>query len=392
MYVPRRLAATLKKALDLFPSVLVTGPRQSGKTTFLLHEFGQRCDYVNFDDPMERNFALSDPNGFLDRFTKKPVILDEIQYAPELLPYIKMRIDHERDRAGRWLMTGSQQFALMRNVSESLAGRVAVLELLPFSLLEHKNDSLGSLFWTGRYPEPALTPEKRDLWLKSYIQTYLERDVRQVQNIRDLRMFETFLGLCAARHGQVCNMAGLSRDAGVSLPTAKAWIGVLEASYVLCLVPPYFKNYGKRLVKSPKMYFPDPALACALTRQPSPDAALAGALAGPLFEGLVISEAVKVFTLGGRKPDIFYWRSHGGLEVDLLLQIHGKLHPVEIKLTATPGPGHIKPLGAFKELAGDDAANTGILVCRAKEKTRLPHGNLALPWQEFPTWLQEELG
>src|SRR4051794_23006487 len=208
VYLPRRLTSILSSALSQFPSVLVTGPRQSGKTTFLLEEFGQGARYVSLDDPLERGFAASDPNGFLDRFPEERVILDEIQYAPDLLPYLKIRIDRDRHRYGRWLLTGSQQFQLMANVSESLAGRIALLDLLPFSLLELPagERTLASVVWNGSYPEPALDPAKRDLWISSYVQTYVERDVRQLLNVQDLRTFEMVLGLCAARHGQELNV------------------------------------------------------------------------------------------------------------------------------------------------------------------------------------------
>ena len=326
MYVPRDLAPTLGEALAQFPSVLVTGPRQSGKTTFLLEEFGRGARYLTLDDPLERGFAASDPNGFLDRFPEDRVILDEIQYAPELLPYLKIRIDRDRQRTGKWLLTGSQQFQLMANVSESLAGRIALLELLPFSLLETRgvrSPDLASVLWNGSYPDPVLHPEKRDLWIASYIQTYIERDVRQLLRVQDLRTFETVLALCAARHGQELNVADIARAAGVSQPTVKTWVSLLETAYIVRLLPPYFENFGKRIVKSPKLYFLDSALACSLTRQPGGEAALAGAMGGSLFEGLIVSEAHKVFALRGRRPDLYFWRSHDGLEVDLVLRLPG---------------------------------------------------------------------
>lgn len=394
MYLPRLLGETLAHALETFPAVLVTGPRQSGKTTFLKREFGAGAGYVTFDDPLEREFARSDPRAFLDRFGDGPAILDEVQYVPELFPYLKMRIDDQRRRYGRWLLTGSQQFGLTAGVSESLAGRIAILELLPFSLLETaeaRPADLPATVWNGSYPEPALYPEKRDLWISSYLRTYVERDVRQLHNVRDLRTFETFVALCAARHGQEVKMAALSRQVGISQPTVKAWLGVLEAAYLILLLPPYFDNFGKRVIRSPKLYLHDSALACALTRQPSAEAALAGAMGNALFEGLVVSEAFKVFALRGRRPDLFFWRSHDGLEVDLLLRLGNRLVPVEIKLTSTPNPRHFRPLERFRELAGDRAAGEGLLVCRVPEARSLPWGNLALPWQAFPAWLDEHL-
>jgi hypothetical protein len=393
MYLPRLLRPALDRALEQFPAVLITGPRQSGKTTFLREELGASAGYVSFDDPLERDFARSDPDGFLDRFGEGRAILDEIQYVPELLQHLKLRIDRDRRNYGRWLLTGSQRFQLMAGVGESLAGRIAILELPPLSLLETPGRAEGPLepvIWNGGYPEPALEPEKRALWLSSYLQTYVERDVRQLSNVQDLRAFETFLALCAARHGQELNQADLARSAGVSQPTVKSWLGVLEAAYVALLVPPYFENLGKRVVKSPKLHFLDPALVCALTRQPSAEAAVAGAMGGALFEGWVVSEAYKVLALEGRRPDLYFWRSRDGLEVDLLIRAAGRLLPVEVKLTATLTPRHLQPLEKFRALAGD-AADAGVLVCRVGERRPLPGGNLALPWREFPGWLRERV-
>jgi predicted AAA+ superfamily ATPase len=395
MYLKRQLAQTLKRALQQFPAVLVTGPRQAGKTTFLHNETGEGFAYVCFDDPVERSFAVADPIGFLDRFGDKPAILDEIQYVPDLLPPLKLRIDRQRQRNGHWQLTGSQQFHIMRNVGESLAGRVAILDQLPLSIGELKDRaplSLEAFFWSGCYPEPALYPEKRDLWLRSYVQTYLERDVRQLQNIRDLRAFEQFLALACARHAQEFNSAFFSRETGITLPTARSWVGVLEASYLIYLLPPFFNNLGKRITKAPKLYLLDPAIVSYLTRQPSGEAALAGAMGGALFEGLMIVEAVKAFTNAGLKPTIWYWRSHDGLEVDLILQLGAKLVPAEIKLTTTPAVPHLNCLKRFRALAGEELCEPGILLCRVAEQQPLPFGITALPWQDFPGWLAERIG
>lgn len=393
-FLPRRLTSTLREALDSFPAVLVTGPRQSGKTTLLREELGADSDYVTFDDPLERDYARSDPEGFLDRFERRRAILDEVQYVPELFQYLKIRIDRDRDLRGRWLLTGSQHFGLMARVTESLAGRVAILELLPLGLPElppeERTDAQRAI-WLGGYPEPRLHPAARDLWMRSYLRTYVERDVRQLQNIQDLRAFETFVALCATRHGQELNRAALSREAGISQPTVKSWLGALEAGYLVWLLSPYFENFGKRVVKSPKLYFLDPGLACTLTRQPSAEAALAGAMAGALFEGLVVSEAVKVLAHAGRRPELYFWRSQDGLEVDLLVPVASRLLPVEIKATATPTARHAQPLDRFRRTAGRAATEQGLLVCRIQEARPLPGGHRALPWSEFPGWLEERL-
>jgi predicted AAA+ superfamily ATPase len=303
-----------------------------------------------------------------------------------------MSIDKNRNKAGKWLLTGSQQFHLMKNISESLAGRIAIFELLPFSLIEYPaKKKIDDLIWNGGYPEPSLNPEKREVWISSYIQTYIERDVRQLQNIKDMRIFESFIGLLAARHAQVFNASILSRECGISVPTIKSWLSVLEASYLCILLPPYYKNYGKRLVKSPKLYFIDSAIVCELTRQPDKSSAISGAMAGALFEGFIVSETIKIFSNAGKKRDIFFWRSHDGLEVDLIIQLHKKLYPVEIKLTATPSVGHLQAIEKFKLLSEKDASGTGLLVCATEKVINMPGNNIALPYFKFSEWLKSQL-
>ena len=389
MYIPRDITKVYQSAIRQFPAVLLTGPRQSGKSTFL-KKVSSNIPYLSFDDPLNREFAIQDPNGFLDQFEGKPVILDEIQYVPEILQYIKIRIDSDR-KPGIWTMTGSQQFSLMKGISDTLAGRIAILELLPFSMKENKvlQKTLIDNIWTGLYPEPACYPQKRELWIKSYIQTYLERDVRQMGNINDLRAFEMFINLCAAYHSQEFHPADLARDCGVSQPTIKAWSRVLERSYLTIMLPPFFKNYGKRIIKTSKLYFLDPSMACFLTRQPSGEAALRGNLGGSLFEGLILSDVWKTYYNAGKKPPAFYWRSQGGLEVDLIIQASGKFWPIEIKMTSTPSGNHMKPINSFKDLAGEEAGDTGILVCNVDKKRKLPGNNIAMPWFIFSDWLME---
>lgn len=396
MYISRRISDVFKKTLNSFPSILITGPRQSGKTTFLLHELKKTSDYVSFDDPLERDFALRDPNGFLNRFTKKHVIMDEIQYVPHLFSYLKILIDKHRSKNGRWILTGSQQFQIMKHVSESLAGRIAILELLPFNMEEtsridkkHKNKKnwLENRIINGSYPEPYIHPQKSDIWIRSYIQTYLERDVRQLQNIKDIGTFQSFLGLAAALHSQLFNSATFSRKIGMSLPTIKSWMSILSASYLCYFLYPWFKNYGKRLIKTPKFYFLDSAIVCALTRQPDAHSSIYGSMGGALFEGFIVSETVKVFTSKGQRPNIFFWRSHDGLEVDMLIHTRGKIYPVEIKLSSTLNPNYTQSIQKFKTLAGSDSADTGIVVCRVDKKINLPFNNIAIPWQHFSHWL-----
>ncbi len=373
--------------------VLVTGPRQAGKTTFLRAEAGADAAFVSFDDPAQRELARVDPVALFDSLNGRSAIFDEVQYVPELLPRIKRIVDDDPERYGRFLLTGSQQFGLMAGVSESLAGRVAVVDLLPFSVLELEQAgerSLAEFVWTGGYPDPALHPAKRELWLSGYLQTYIERDVRQVRDIQDLRTFEGFLALTASRHGQELNLANLCRDIGITIPTARAWISVLAASWLVALLPPWHVNLGKRVVKAPKLYFLDSALVCALTRVGSPEAALAGPLAGPLFEGVVVSESMKLFAAAGRRPALWHWRAQDGLEVDMLVEVGGRLIPVEIKVTATPTARHADSLQRFRRLL--PSAEPGFVVCNCAARQPLGGGVEAIPWKLWSEMLAGWLG
>ena len=395
MYIKRTISRVLLQACKQFPAVLVTGPRQSGKTTLLQEELGPLgYAFVSFDDPVVREFALQDPNGFLDGFKDKALVLDEVQYVPELFSYLKVRIDADRARYGRFVLTGSQQFQMMRNISDSLAGRVAILELLPFALEELGEriaPTAAEQIWRGGYPPVVLNPDVRELWLRSYLSTYLERDVRQLQNIRDLGQFQSFLTLCAAMHGQEVNLARLSRQCGVSQPGARQWLDVLTASYIVQSVPPYHNNLGKRVIKSPKLYFLDSALAAELTRQPSADALWTGPMGGAFFEGWVVTETIKFWNARARRPDIYFWRSHDGLEVDLIIESRSRLHAIEVKQTATPSMHHIGGLHRFRSLAGSDAVGSLALVCNVREPTPLANGVTAIPWHAWPHWMRENL-
>lgn len=390
MYVQRALSDAMRRASSQFPAVLLTGPRQAGKSTFLRHEFPDAA-YLSFDDPIERQFAQEDPNGFLNRFAERMIILDEVQYVPDLFPYLKIRIDRDRERYGRYLMTGSQQFQTMTRVSESLAGRVAILDLLPFHVLEMAEIgdlSIEEHLWRGGYPEPALAPEKREFWLSSYIRTYIERDIREITAVQDIGLFQTFLGFAAAAHGQELNIARLATACGISQPTCKRWLAILEASFLVLFLKPYHRNLSKRLIKSPKFYFLDPAPVAYLTRQADPGSLFAGAMGGAFFEGFIITETYKILSSRNVNVALSFWRSHDQLEIDLIIEKDGVVWPVEIKKSATPSAQFATGVLKFKELHEPVAkVGTPQVVCMVAERRPLPGGVEAVPWREYLAWI-----
>lgn len=357
-YLKRSLEPVVLRAAREFPSVLLTGPRQSGKTTLLKNVFGSQYRYVSLELPDARAVAAEDPRGFLAA-NPSPVIIDEIQHVPDLLPYIKDKIDNERDRTGQYILTGSQNLLLSERTSESLAGRVAVLRLLPLSnreialrpdtplAWERQNVSnpqadteyleTWSNFLRGGYPELVTQPERDlHLWHSSYVQTYLERDVRTLRQIGDLTQFQNFLRVLAARSAQLLNITSISRDLGVAVNTIKAWVSVLEASYQIVVLRPYFANIGKRLVKTPKIYFSDVGTLCHLVGLKDPEHAAAGPMGGVILETAILSEVVRTLTHRGMEPQIYFWRTLAGTEVDFVVKTNAGLVPIEVKLSTTP--------------------------------------------------------
>ncbi|HAA04982.1 MAG TPA: hypothetical protein DCZ69_13160 [Syntrophobacteraceae bacterium] len=351
-YIPRDIEDQLFGLLRAFPCLVVTGPRQSGKSTLLIHKLPD-YRYATLDDPLARERASSDPAFFLDSLGERAII-DEIQYAPGLLSYVKMIVDQHREQRGRFVFTGSQQFAMIRNLGDTLAGRIVLLELLPFSVAEKRRgldlaDTLTAFTHAalnGSYPEPVLNPAADiQAWYSSYLQTYLERDIRTIYNIGNLRDFQRFLQLLAARCAQQLNLSGFARDLGVSVPTIKSWLSILEACRIVYLLPPYHANLGKRIVKAPKLYFLDIGLVSHLTGITSQDMLIKGPLAGPLFENFCIQETVKSFLHRGTRPPLFYVRTAAGLEIDLLIErAFEQVVPVEIKLNKTPSTSLAAPL------------------------------------------------
>ena len=342
----RRLITVANAATRGFPAVLLTGPRRSGKTT-LLQLMRPKADYRLLEDPDTLAQVRDDPRGFLDGL-HFPVILDEIQNAPELLPYIRSRIDGAPSRKGRWLLTGSQEAPLMKGVTESMAGRVAVFQLLPFS---HQENAKVSPFWGG-FPEVLARPALAETWFRSYVQTYLERDVRAVSGIRDLSIFRRFLGLLATRAAQVLNKTDLAGPLGVSVPTVDAWIGILEVTGLLLLAQPFTENFGKRLTKSPKIYFSDTGLVCHLLGLRSAADLARSPFSGPIFENHVACEIVKAQQHHGRRRELYFLRDKTGVEVDFAVPTGARrLALVEAKTTRTilPKMGH--PMRLFMAAA-----------------------------------------
>ena len=354
--IPRTLAETLHRLAQSFPVIAITGPRQSGKTTLARAVFPDK-PYVSLEDPTERAFALEDPRGFLARF-EQGAVFDEAQRWPDLFSYLQGMVDQQRT-PGRFVLTGSQQFGLLAGVTQSLAGRVGLARLLPLALDEQPATSgqfgLDSIMLLGGYPLLHTEPVMASDWFASYVATYIERDVRQVLNVKDMTTFQRFLRLCAGRTGQLLNLSALAGEAGISHSTARAWLSVLESSDLVFLLPPYHRNFGKRLVKTPKLYFLDTGLACWLLGIRSPDVLILHPSRSALFETWVVSEFVKERFNRGLPADLYFWRDNNGLEADLVFEVGTRLQPVEIKSGQTVTRDYIKAGQASARFAGDEA-------------------------------------
>lgn len=380
IYIRREIEKTLQRAASQFPAVAVTGPRQSGKSTLVSEIFGRTHTLVSFDDPVTRERAVLDPRLLIDSAGDR-IVFDEIQYVPEILSYIKMAIDAKRTKRGRFIITGSQQFHLIRNLGETLAGRIALLELLPFSLKEARSvlslkrkihdtkSSFEHFCLRGSYPETNVYQEiDGRTWYGSYLQTYLERDVRTIYNIGVLRQFQQFLRLLAGRCSQILNLSAFARDLGVSVNTIKQWLSVLEACRIVYLLQPYYRNLGKRITKSPKVYFMDTGLVCYLTGVKTGELLFGGPLAGPLFENFLVQETVKFFLNRGARPDMYFVRTHNGLEIDLIIESNQKLFPYEIKMTKTPSMRMAAPIERFRKVfSGLKVAHGKIISLSTKD-------------------------
>lgn len=399
--IPRLLEPVLRAVAGKYPVVTVTGPRQSGKTTLVRAVFPDHR-YASLEAPDVRQAALDDPRGFLGALGPR-VILDEAQRAPDLFSYVQGLVDCAPE-PGRFIVTGSQNFLLLRSISQSLAGRASVLHLLPFTLDELlRRDAIpvarlaeGSsgasrpevpspweVFFRGSYPpvhDRGLDPTG---WCRNYVQTYLERDVRDLLAVGDLDAFSRFLSLCAGRSGQVLNLSGLATDCGVSHTTARRWLSVLRASFQVILLQPYHHTYNKRLVKSPKIFFTDAGLLCYLLRIRSPEDLAIGPMRGPVFETFVVSELWKRRVHAGEDPDLYYWRDSAGHEVDVIVDRGAGADPIpiEIKSGETLAADSFRGLEYFRRVSGSPEMRS--VLIHAGDAAYLRRETLVRPWWGF---------
>ncbi len=375
--ISRTLSDKLKYFAKLYPVISVTGSRQSGKTTLVKQVFAN-YKYFNLEDVDIRNFAITDPKGFLGN-AGNGMILDEIQRVPELFSYIQNIVD-ESDKTGQFIITGSQNFLLMESITQTLAGRIAILKLLPFSNFELKkanliSDNFRTQIFKGAYPrlyDKNIPPKD---FYPFYIQTYLERDVKQIRNISNQNTFIRFIKMCAGRVGQLLNIANLANDCGITQVTAKSWLSVLEASYIIYFLQPHSKNFNKRLVKMPKMYFCDTGLVCSLLGIKDKNQVQPHYLYGALFENFIINEFQKFFYNNVIEPELYFWRDKNGKEIDLIIEMQNKLMAVEIKAGETFVGDYFKNLKYWNKLSGNSEENS-FIVYGGKKNLKTSNGEL----------------
>ncbi len=400
MYINRDLEKIVLRTSLAFPVVLITGPRQVGKTTMLEKLAEKERKYVTLDNPIAREIAVNDPALFMQRYAP-PVIIDEIQYAPELFPYIKMYVDEHKNKGDFWL-TGSQMFHLMKNVSESLAGRVGVINMQGLSTSEingskstpYKTDfkflfekidtsnkqglkEIYSRIFKGSMPALYETEQDTEMFYYSYVNTYLQRDIKDLTQVGDELAFLRFMTCCAARTSQMVNYADMAKDVGISPPTAKQWLSILVSSGIATLVEPYFNNALKRIIKSPNLYFLDTGLCAYLTRWTSSETIEVSAMSGAFFETYVVSEIIKSYYNAGKRPPIFYYRDTDNKEIDLIIEQNNILYPIEIKKSGNPKKDAIKHFGVLERTGKE--IGTGNVICFCSDVIPIDKNNYFVP-------------
>lgn len=392
-FIKRHIEKTIERLSSSYPAVLITGARQTGKTTLLKKiTDSQNIQYLTFDDPIEEQSAKNDPKSFLE-FHPYPFMFDEIQYIPDLFRYLKIQIDQNRQN-GMYFLTGSQQFKLMETASESLSGRIGIVQLYPLSAREIREDENSESFiptkdfilarnsllkqrdsnvkktwlsiYTGGYPEVVKGNVLPKDFYANYLKTYIERDIKKLTQVADEMQFLQFISVAAARTGQLVNYSDISKDCGISEVTAKKWLSLLVSSGLVYLLQPYSANIEKRVVKTAKLYFMDTGLAAYLTRWSNPDVMQSGAMAGAFFETYVISEIIKSFSNNGEEPPIYFYRDKDKYEIDLLIEQNNILYPVEIKKTATPSSDDAKNFFITKRIKNIKIAQ-GIIICNCSQ-------------------------
>jgi predicted AAA+ superfamily ATPase len=378
--IARDATETILKLASSFKAVALNGPRQSGKTTILKQIFPDK-KYVTLENLQERNFAIDDPLQFLAQFPEG-AILDEVQRAPELFSYLQQVLD-EKPQKGLFILSGSNNFLLLESISQSLAGRVGYLDLLPFCLAEvgrcpSPAQSLNDLMFAGGYPAIAFEKVTPQLWFPSYVRTYIERDVRQIKNISDLTLFQRLLYLCAGRIGQQINLSSLANDAGLDYKTVQSWLTIMQASYIVFQLPPYYKNFNKRIVKTSKLYFYDTGLACYLLGITRADQLQTHPLKGPLFENFIISELLKNRNNVGARNNLFYFRDSAGNEIDVLIDNGASQIPIEIKAGETINQDFFKGLKYWSKLTGQQ---DGLLMYAGEKSGIAQYGFSVNNWR-----------
>ena len=378
--IKREAESELINLAKQFKAVAVVGPRQSGKTTLTRYVFRDK-PYVNLENPDIRRFALDDPRGFLTQY-KTGAVIDEAQRVPELFSYLQQILD-EDDERGKFILTGSNNFLLQESISQSLAGRIAYLYLLPFTLSElagEESYNLHSMMFRGFYPPLYDKPADPDKWYQNYIRTYIERDVRQIKNITDLNAFDRFLRLCAGRTGQLLNMNSLAIESGVDNKTIASWIGVLESSFIMYRLHPHHSNFNKRIVKMPKIYFYDTGLACALLGIQNAEQLNYHPLSGNLFENFVIGELLKHRFNKAKNNNLYFWRDNTGHEVDVIIDTMEKLYPVEIKSGKTITDNFFTGILYWFKISGE---KSGAIVYAGESHQKRSNNVEIVPWNKL---------